>query len=450
MNNLNLVLYLFFTSFIFCSIQPNSASANNTRIEAENFSSTSNGVRAANNSATEGGQCIGYITNGAFACYKSINFDGVKRINARVSSATHGGTIELRIDSRNGKLLGSINVSNTNGWNSYITKSVNINTLSGTHDLYLVFKGSSGYLLNVNWIELVGRSGISGTSVTGTLVSKSSVNTSRIQAENFSSTSNGVRAANNGATEGGQCIGYITNGAFACYKSINFSAVKRINTRVSSATHGGTIELRIDSRNGKLLGSINVSNTNGWNSYITKSVNINTLSGTHDLYLVFKGSSGYLLNVNWIELVRSSGISVSSATGTTVSKSSANTSRIEAENFSSTSNGVRAANNDATEGGQCIGYITNGAFACYRSINFNGVKKIRTRVSSATKGGTIELRIDSRNGKLLGSINVSNTKGWNSYITRVANINAVTGTHDLYLVFKGPSGYLLNVNWIEL
>ncbi|NLM60421.1 MAG: carbohydrate-binding protein, partial [Clostridium sp.] len=70
---------------------------------------------------------------------------------ARVASATSGGKIELRIDSPNGMLIGTCPVVGTGGWQTWSTVTCDVSSVKGMHDLYLVFKGGSGYLFNINW-----------------------------------------------------------------------------------------------------------------------------------------------------------------------------------------------------------------------------------------------------------------------------------------------------------
>jgi hypothetical protein len=68
-------------------------------------------------------------------------------------------------------------------------------------------------------------------------------------------------------------------------------------------------------------------------------------------------------------------------------------------------------------------------------------------VASATSGGTIELRLDSATGTLVGSCAVSGTGGWQTWTTKTCAVSGATGTHDLYLRFTGGSGFLFNLNW---
>jgi hypothetical protein len=124
----------------------------NTQIEAEGFDS-SYGV--GTESCSEGGLNLKNINNGYWTAYNLVNFGtGATSFNARVASAnSSGGTIELRLDSTSGTLIGTCTVPGTGGWQNWITVNCNVSGATGVHTLYLVYKGGSGALFNVNWFK---------------------------------------------------------------------------------------------------------------------------------------------------------------------------------------------------------------------------------------------------------------------------------------------------------
>lgn len=52
------------------------------------------------------------------------------------------------------KLIGTMDVDATGGWQTWATQKCSIEPVSGINDIYLVFKGGSGYLFNVNWLKI--------------------------------------------------------------------------------------------------------------------------------------------------------------------------------------------------------------------------------------------------------------------------------------------------------
>lgn len=96
------------------------------------------------------GSKVGYIVNGTWICYNDFNFGaGAARIDIEAASGATGGRIEIRAGSVSGSLLGTVNVTATGGWGAYSTFGSELGSISGTKDLYFVFKGGSGGLMNV-------------------------------------------------------------------------------------------------------------------------------------------------------------------------------------------------------------------------------------------------------------------------------------------------------------
>lgn len=120
------------------------------RLEAEDYNDMS-GIQTEN--STESGENVGWINNGDWLRFDNINLSGISNMDARIATRNAGGTIEVRTGSLTGTLIGSVNVSNTGGFQNWTTVNTNISNVSGTQDVYLVFTGGSGYLFNVNWIE---------------------------------------------------------------------------------------------------------------------------------------------------------------------------------------------------------------------------------------------------------------------------------------------------------
>ena len=97
------------------------------------------------------GTKVGFIRNGTWIRFDDFDFGpGASRVEVSASSARAGGTIQIRTGSATGTLLGSILVSNTGGWNNFQSFSTALTqSVSGVNDLYLVFVGGAGALLDV-------------------------------------------------------------------------------------------------------------------------------------------------------------------------------------------------------------------------------------------------------------------------------------------------------------
>ncbi|MBQ4802096.1 carbohydrate-binding protein [Aquimarina sp. MMG015] len=119
-------------------------------------------------------------------------------------------------------------------------------------------------------------------------------------------------------------------------------------------------------------------------------------------------------------------------------------SQIEAEDFCEQS-GIQTGTTNSF-----VGWVNNGDWVQYKNIDFgSGANSIEMSVSSGTSGGTIEIRQGSISGTLLGTVEVTNTGSFTSWETLTANISEISEKQDIYLVFKGGSGYLLDVDWFQ-
>ncbi|MDD7986212.1 carbohydrate-binding protein [Lentisphaera marina] len=159
---MNYILIFFITTFaLYAQNYPSLIDSNKSdyfltissvkKIEAETFNKKSQGMKIEN--CSEGGKHLAYINNGHWIMFKGINIpDGFNRFTARVSCGNYrGGTIELRIGSQTGKLIGSCAVKPTGDWTNWETVSCEIKELKGTVNLYLVFTGNGTGMFNLNY-----------------------------------------------------------------------------------------------------------------------------------------------------------------------------------------------------------------------------------------------------------------------------------------------------------
>jgi len=118
-------------------------------------------------------------------------------------------------------------------------------------------------------------------------------------------------------------------------------------------------------------------------------------------------------------------------------------SKVEAETIS-WSDGVKT-DKDTINNVIYLSKIDDGDYVKARSVDFGkGASKFEATVTSLASNGRVELHIDSLNGELLGTLNISSTgQDW-KWKAQVGKISKVTGVHDLYLVFKGEGNDLFS------
>ncbi len=113
----------------------------------------------------------------------------------------------------------------------------------------------------------------------------------------------------------------------------------------------------------------------------------------------------------------------------------------QAEHFGDSS-GIQIVAGAAGHGGAAVGYVDNNDWISFRPYNLTGVQSFSARVGApAGGGGTLELRVDSPTGPLVGSATVVPTGGYANFATVTGGVTAPTGTRTLFLVFKGTGPY---------
>ena len=116
------------------------------RTEAETIA-WAQGVTSATDK--EKGVYITAIHNTDYIKVRDVNFGqkGASQFTASASSRYHGGEIELRIDSPEGEVIGTLNIPYTREWDNWEQHSTHVKPVKGVHDLYLIFKGKTPHEL---------------------------------------------------------------------------------------------------------------------------------------------------------------------------------------------------------------------------------------------------------------------------------------------------------------
>lgn len=91
-----------------------------------------------------------------------------------------------------------------------------------------------------------------------------------------------------------------------------------------------------------------------------------------------------------------------------------------------------------SEGGQCVGFITQGCWLRYNAFDFGaGAETVEIRAAAISgAGGVVELRDGHFDGPLLGTCEIQPTGDWQKWQTFAAKIKRTSGKKDLFLVFK--------------
>lgn len=254
--------------------------------------------------------------------------------------------------------------------------------------------------------------------------------TSKIEAEYYNEKA-GITVGTTSDVGGGSFIKGAV-GAWLAYHNVDFgSGVSSIDLRLKP-TKAGSIELRLDSLTGPLVGT--ASWAAGGSSYTTMNVPVSQASGVHTLYLLMQRTAGdteTIADVNWFDL---------------------RYTKAEAENFNGMS-GVVVQDLSTAKEGQAIADCNDGDWVVYNNVDFGsgtGTSSMNLRIASQENNGSIELRLGSPAGTLIGTANVVSTGSWQNWITRNVPLTGATGVQNLYLVFKKPDAMpVANVDQIS-
>ena len=411
-------------------------------IEAEDYDQDSDGqgptinsgIQAISVAGFSGGAKLANGSSGAWVRYANLDFgSSVESIEIAASNGSGSNrAVEFRSGGVDGDLVATINVPPTSGWNNTTVRSSDSLKLVGIRDVYLVMPDGR---VDVDTFTL--QSDPSG-SIGGPVAR---VVGNQIEAETYDS---GVGVTATPTAEPTR-IGSIESGNHVRYDGFDFgtTGARRFNVALSSDRNGGAVEVRLGSLNGQLVGTASIDNTGGWNDFTEVSINLTqVVTGTQDLFLVFKGGSGLLLDVDWFEF----------ETDAIVASGSDLNTLYQAEGFDSHERVVGIYNGGT---GQKIGNIRNGDWVHYANFDLGaGASSYEITLSSDRQGGNVEFRLDSPTGPLIATVNQGGTDNWNDFELNVGTFDVpasqVSGVRELYLVFTGGSGSLLDVDWFKI
>ncbi len=109
--------------------------------------------------------------------------------------------------------------------------------------------------------------------------------------------------------------------------------------------------------------------------------------------------------------------------------------KIEAESYSQMQNIVLENN------GTTVGYFDANDWLRYDNINFDAnFKSIKFQIAKQSTGGAVEIRLDAIDGSLLATFYPESNNSWTVFTSQMVNIEAVSGTHTLFLVGTQAQG----------
>jgi hypothetical protein len=203
---------------------------------------------------SEGGMNVTAIGSGDYIKVKNVDFGaGATSLSARVAATAGGGSIQIRIGSQTGTLVGTCSVAATGGAQTWSSTTCPITGASGIKDLFFVFAGGS---FNFNNWKFTGKGGGSGAGGSGAGGSGAGGSGGKM-ATGGATSSGGTKNA--GGAAGGNMTGGVSSTAGG-----------------SSFVNGGATATGTESAGGRL----SPGKTDGFGGAVTSSSTVTGTGGT--------------------------------------------------------------------------------------------------------------------------------------------------------------------------
>jgi glucosylceramidase len=123
------------------------------QIQASSYAQIAN-LRSEQCADADGGFDIGYAADGSWLEYDNIDFrSGLSAVDVRWASAGSGGTLEFHLDSISGPTVAQATLPVTGGWQTWQTFPISVSGAQGLHKMFVVFRGGTNGLGNLNWFR---------------------------------------------------------------------------------------------------------------------------------------------------------------------------------------------------------------------------------------------------------------------------------------------------------
>lgn len=393
------------------------------RIEAEDYDEMS-GVTTGSTADVDGDYNLGSVSPDDWSMYENIDLTNVKSFYARVGTVYDDAYIEVRLDSIDGTLISTLDVTYTGAWQTYTTDSAYVEDVTGIYDVYLVYQtdGSSN-VCNINWFQF------SNTYIKGSIDPYS-----RVEAENYDE-ENGTVTSITSDVDGDSELGSIEDGDYVMFNEFDISEASTVDVRVACAIDDCVIEVRTDSVDGSIISYIEIPNTGSASTWQTVSTNVDELSAESDIYFVFRGDGDDIFKFNWLQFV--------------IYENAYD--KIEAEDYDEQFGDPTTGETTDDDDGYIVKSIVPGDWIMFEDIDVSGANSISARFGSIYDDAYIEVRRDSSDGTLLSTIELYNTDGWHEWETTSGNLTVDDGSYDLYFVFQTESSVnVCNINYFQL
>ena len=380
------------------------------RIQAENYDAQYD-VKTETTSDSDGNLNVGHIDDGDWMDYNiKLPTAGVYTANFRIANSYGAGIIDIK--NGNGALLGTVNVPQTGGWQSWATIGTPLTLPAGSQVIRIHARSGA---FNFNWFELIPQAApVMPLFVSG-----------KIQAESYETMHN-VGKEPTSDENGGENVGWIQEDSWMNYQITTPEAgIYTIGFRVSNG-YSPEASFAVQNAGGTELGLLTIPQTGGMQVFKTFNMLVALPAGNQTLK-VKALKTGW--NFNWFELTSSRPL----------------LGRMEAETFDVATD-VRPEATTDTDSDATLGHIDDGDWMDYNvNIAAAGTYTFAFRVANSYGNGEIEIKNGA--GNVLGRVSVPQTGGWQNYTTIRTRATLEAGSQVLRIYANRGA---FNFNWFEV
>ena len=419
---------------------------------------------------SEGGMDVYPTKDGAYIKVKGVDFgtEGAGTFSASVACGTEpgilkGAVIELHLDKVDGPLIGTVPVGYTGG--AWKNETIAVSGAAGEHDLFFVFKGESARLLKFDHWQFAKKTAAPQLVALNAAVGRYKIDTASGAGNRVPLTVTAIYSDGTSKDVSAQAQITVEKPAVATVNKGMVSGATAGETKLTASFEGKSDELSVIVKDlkseftpRKLIVSLPVVNLIVGNTQAFTATAEYFDGHTEDVtkQATFTVANPKVASVKEgvIAALEKGDTSIRAEFKGKVGKPVVASIKVEAD-YRNPFEANKAAEFDAQSGvsvegcslgGKNIGSIQNGAWICFKALDFgSGANAVDFRVASATGGGTIEIYLDRVDHPPVGRCEVKNTGGWQSWKTERCKVRGVKGRHDVYFKFTGGPGFLLNV-----
>lgn len=419
-------------------------------IEAEDMDYTK-GLISENSSGTSGGRSLGGVKDGHYTAYYNVDFGstGASKLKLRYSRETEesgvSGTAEFRLGSTTGPLIAMATLENTGSWSDWREITVDTARVTGVQNVYVVFKATTNHVCNFDYFTFEKAT----TENQGYMVLKSESAGKYAQCKSGNNDTTLVAKSDN-KDDWEELRVEKNNDGTVSFKSL----ISGKYVRAVAGSNGYYVTANGTSINNetKFILERYSNNTSKNQQLAIKSVltgkylTVNPDDGDKNI-LANSESVGGAWETFWFETVNGQAIVPDGSVLIASAYKDAYT-QIAALNYDS-QNGIA---DDPSN----IGGTHNGDWVAYDEVQFGDVSPATVKISysrnqsSCSGDGYVDVILDDINNAAIATVKLQSTapNSWSNYINMEAEVTKkVTGTHTVYLKFRGGSGNIANVAW---